>query len=96
MGSTPAVANTAVTGTKGIPVCLSVFASRRVRVYVRVRVDDATKSYWPKMALDAAWGGLASDAVSVRTRGKGDEGSAPLAEFIERAKGLVEAKGAGL
>jgi len=38
----------------------------------------------------------ASDAVSVRTRGKGDEGSASLAGFIERAKGLVEAKGAGL
>ena len=28
-------------------------------------------------------------AVSVRTRGKGDEGSMALAEFIERAKGLV-------
>jgi len=31
----------------------------------------------------------ASEAVSVRTRGKGDEGSVGLAEFIERAKGLV-------
>jgi threonyl-tRNA synthetase len=31
----------------------------------------------------------AADAVSVRTRGKGDEGSAPLAAFIERAKELV-------
>jgi threonyl-tRNA synthetase len=30
-----------------------------------------------------------SEAVSVRTRGKGDEGSVGLAEFIERAKGLV-------
>jgi len=28
-------------------------------------------------------------AVSVRTRGKGDQGSIPLAEFIEKAKGLV-------
>ncbi len=34
----------------------------------------------------------ASDAVSVRTRGKGDEGSVALADFIERAKGLVESK----
>lgn len=34
----------------------------------------------------------ASEAVSVRTRGKGDEGSVPLADFIERAKGLVESK----
>jgi len=34
----------------------------------------------------------ASEAVSVRTRGKGDEGSASLADFIERAKGLVESK----
>jgi len=31
----------------------------------------------------------ASEAVSVRTRGKGDEGSAALVDFIERAKGLV-------
>ena len=28
-------------------------------------------------------------AVSVRTRGKGDQGSVPLKEFIEKAKGLV-------
>jgi threonyl-tRNA synthetase len=31
----------------------------------------------------------ASEAVSVRTRGKGDEGSVSLVDFIERAKGLV-------
>jgi threonyl-tRNA synthetase len=31
----------------------------------------------------------ASGAVSVRTRGKGDQGSMPLADFIARAKGLV-------
>jgi threonyl-tRNA synthetase len=31
-------------------------------------------------------------AVSVRTRGKGDQGSVPLAEFIAKAKALVEAK----
>ena len=29
-------------------------------------------------------------AVSVRTRGKGDGGSMPLREFVERARGLVE------
>jgi threonyl-tRNA synthetase len=34
----------------------------------------------------------ASEAVSVRTRGKGDEGSASLADFIARAQGLVEQK----
>ena len=38
----------------------------------------------------------AGDAVSVRTRGKGDEGSVGLAEFIERAKGLLESKAATL
>jgi threonyl-tRNA synthetase len=37
-----------------------------------------------------------ADAVSVRTRGKGDEGSVPLIEFIERAKELVEQKSPGL
>jgi len=37
-----------------------------------------------------------SEAVSVRTRGKGDEGSAPLVDFIERAKGLVKSKTVGL
>jgi threonyl-tRNA synthetase len=31
-------------------------------------------------------------AVSVRTRGKGDQGSMPLANFIAKAKGLVETK----
>jgi len=31
-------------------------------------------------------------AVSVRTRGKGDQGSMPLADFIAKAKGLVESK----
>jgi threonyl-tRNA synthetase len=30
--------------------------------------------------------------VSVRTRGKGDQGSVPLSEFIAKAKGLVESK----
>jgi threonyl-tRNA synthetase len=34
----------------------------------------------------------ASEAVSVRTRGKGDEGSVTLADFIERAKELVDSK----
>ena len=33
----------------------------------------------------------ASESVSVRTRGKGDEGSVPLEEFVARAKGLVAA-----
>jgi threonyl-tRNA synthetase len=37
-----------------------------------------------------------SEAVSVRTRGKGDEGSVPLAEFIARAKELVDSKGVAL
>jgi threonyl-tRNA synthetase len=34
----------------------------------------------------------AANAVSVRTRGKGDEGSMPLEEFISKAKRLVEEK----
>ena len=38
----------------------------------------------------------AAGAVSVRTRGKGDEGSIPLDEFIDKAKQLVEAKSVGL
>ena len=38
----------------------------------------------------------ASEAVSVRTRGKGDEGSVGLATFIERAKGLLQTKSASL
>jgi threonyl-tRNA synthetase len=38
----------------------------------------------------------AADAVSVRTRGKGDEGSVPLVAFIERAKGLVSSRGTAL
>jgi len=33
-----------------------------------------------------------TNAVSVRTRGKGDQGSMPLAEFIAKAKALVESK----
>jgi threonyl-tRNA synthetase len=38
----------------------------------------------------------ASESVSVRTRGKGDEGSVALAAFIERATGLVRSRGMGL
>ncbi|MEO8735468.1 MAG: threonine--tRNA ligase [Edaphobacter sp.] len=38
----------------------------------------------------------ASDAVSVRTRGKGDEGSVELEAFLERAVKLVEERGAAL
>jgi threonyl-tRNA synthetase len=34
----------------------------------------------------------AGNAVSVRTRGKGDEGSAPLEKFVERAQDLVAKK----
>jgi threonyl-tRNA synthetase len=33
-----------------------------------------------------------ANAVSVRTRGKGDQGSMPLAEFIAKSKALVEGK----
>jgi len=33
-----------------------------------------------------------ASAVSVRTRGKGDQGSMPLAEFIAKAKALVDSK----
>jgi threonyl-tRNA synthetase len=33
-----------------------------------------------------------ASAVSVRTRGKGDQGSMPLADFITKAKGLVASK----
>ncbi|HZY64078.1 MAG TPA: threonine--tRNA ligase [Edaphobacter sp.] len=38
----------------------------------------------------------ASEAVSVRTRGKGDEGSVPLAAFVERAVKLVKERKSGL
>jgi threonyl-tRNA synthetase len=38
----------------------------------------------------------ASEAVSVRTRGKGDEGSVALTEFIARAKELADGHGATL
>jgi threonyl-tRNA synthetase len=38
----------------------------------------------------------ASEAVSVRTRGKGDEGSVGLENFIERAKRLIQEKGVSL
>ena len=31
-------------------------------------------------------------AVSVRVRGKGDQGSMPLSDFIAKAKGLVDSK----
>jgi threonyl-tRNA synthetase len=34
----------------------------------------------------------AAGSVSVRTRGKGDQGSVPLGEFIAKAKGLVASK----
>jgi len=34
----------------------------------------------------------ATGSVSVRTRGKGDQGSLPLGEFVARAKALVEAR----
>ncbi|MBV8672555.1 MAG: threonine--tRNA ligase, partial [Acidobacteriaceae bacterium] len=34
----------------------------------------------------------AANAVSVRTRGKGDEGSMPLADFLKKASGLVAEK----
>jgi threonyl-tRNA synthetase len=38
----------------------------------------------------------ASEAVSVRTRGKGDEGSVSLKAFLERCKSLVESRSATL
>jgi threonyl-tRNA synthetase len=34
--------------------------------------------------------------VSVRVRGKGDEGSVSVEDFVARCKGLVAAKGVGL
>jgi threonyl-tRNA synthetase len=33
-----------------------------------------------------------TNAVSVRTRAKGDQGSMPLAEFIAKCKSLVESQ----
>jgi threonyl-tRNA synthetase len=38
----------------------------------------------------------ATDSVSVRTRGKGDEGGVALAAFMERAKALLESRSASL
>jgi threonyl-tRNA synthetase len=38
----------------------------------------------------------AADTVSVRTRGKGDQGSMPLADFIAKAKGLVASQSTDL
>jgi len=38
----------------------------------------------------------ASDSVSVRTRGKGDEGGVSVEAFVERAVGLVKTQAAGL
>jgi hypothetical protein len=38
-------------------------------VYARVRVADDVPSYWPSLALEPAWGGLASDAVSLAWAG---------------------------
>ena len=38
----------------------------------------------------------ASDAVSVRTRGKGDEGSVTLSAFVERATALAASRGVSL
>ena len=38
----------------------------------------------------------ASEAVSVRVRGKGDEGLVPLAEFVTRAVRLVTGHGMAL
>jgi hypothetical protein len=35
------------------------------RLLVRVHVADDVRSYWPDLTLDPAWGGLASDAVTV-------------------------------
>ncbi len=40
-------------------------AADKTMLFLRVRVEDAVKSYWPKMMLDKKWGGLASDAVTV-------------------------------
>ena len=37
-----------------------------------------------------------AEAVSVRTRGKGDEGSVALASFVERVRGLLKEKSATL
>jgi threonyl-tRNA synthetase len=37
-----------------------------------------------------------SEAVSVRTRGKGDEGSVSLADFITRATALANSRGVDL
>ena len=37
-----------------------------------------------------------TDSVSVRTRGKGDEGSVTVEAFLTRAKVLVETKSVGL
>ncbi len=39
---------------------------------------------------------MATEAVSVRTRGKGDEGSVSMEGFLERATGLVETHAIGL
>jgi threonyl-tRNA synthetase len=39
---------------------------------------------------------MASDSVSVRTRGKGDEGGASVEQFIGRCKELLQSKAVGL
>jgi threonyl-tRNA synthetase len=39
---------------------------------------------------------MASDSVSVRTRGKGDEGGVGIEEFVVRCKGLLESRAVAL
>ncbi len=41
------------------------FRADEEHLFVRVRVEDSVKSYWPLMQLDPRWGGIASDAVSI-------------------------------
>jgi threonyl-tRNA synthetase len=38
----------------------------------------------------------ATNSVSVRTRGKGDQGSIPLTDFIAKSKALVESQSTDL
>jgi hypothetical protein len=61
------------------------------RVYFKIRVDDPVASFWPRMALDPAWGGIASDAVSLAWAP--DEHAAPA--DVQRVWAFPSGRGPG-
>ena len=76
-----------------LPDCSVELDARNEKMNAKIREFGMQKVPFILVMGDKEAG---ADEVSVRTRGKGDQGAMSVAAFLEKCKGLADAKGVEL